>query len=292
MSGAAANCRVAAAEHLRIVDQKTWNAAQAIKSKRHALASPKSRKPKRAFSGLIKCGACGAGMGSVGTDRKGIRVQCSAHRESSTCDNGRRVYIEEIESAVINALRDNLDDPIVISEYLTAYNAERQRLKRQAGNNRGQLDRRAGEIERELRRLIDAITQGVALETIVPRIKELEGERASVAASIANAAEADNVITLHSTALDRYRRDVTQLAVALASGGDNAALYESIRELVSAIVVHADPGKGGIKVDIHGRLATLCGADLFPNYAAETAPDLSGGLAVAREGLEPPTPGL
>jgi site-specific DNA recombinase len=37
-------------------------------------------------------------MYSNGTDKKGIRLQCSAFRESGTCDNGRRVYLDLIET--------------------------------------------------------------------------------------------------------------------------------------------------------------------------------------------------
>jgi hypothetical protein len=68
---------------------------------------------------------------------------------------------------------------------------------------------RSARIERELKRLVDAITQGVAINTVVPRIMELEADRTTVAA------EADSVIALHPTAIDRYSRDVAALVVAL-----------------------------------------------------------------------------
>ncbi len=296
--------RVSEAPHLRIVDEATFRAAQALKIERRHEATPetaqKARAPKRVFSGLIKCGSCGGGMASIGADRKGLRVQCSAHRESASCGNGRRVYLDDIESIVIAGLRQHLEHPEVITEYVTAYNAERKRLKREATNETGRLERRAGEIEREVNRLVDSIAKGAPAEPIVPRLNQLTLERATISAALEAAKEADNVIALHPQALARYKRDVMELAEELKRGDPdtNAGVFARIRSLVTAIVVHAAPSTAGgdnmkaaeqrqIKIDLKGRLAELCdNMAVFPNVS------MSGGTLVAREGLEPPTPGL
>jgi hypothetical protein len=138
-------------------------------------------------------------------------------------------------------------------------------------------------------RLVDSIVKGVPAETVAPRIKSLESERLTIRAAMATAREVDNVIALHPKALDRYRRDVIEIAGAIQRGDPegNAAIFARIRDLVTAIVVHAQPNTPGVKIDIKGRLAALCSNDaIFPNCF------VSGGLVVAREGLEPPTPGL
>ena len=70
----------------------------------------------------------------------------------------------------------------------------------------------------------------------------------------------------------------------IGSAEINAGVYASLRELVAAVVLHARPKQSGIRIEIRGRLAALCGLDAFPQ--------MSGGPMVAREGLEPPTPGL
>src|ERR1700739_4316822 len=72
--------KIVEAPHLRIVDDETFWAAQAVKVERRRDATPataqKARAPKRVFSGRIKCGCCGGGMSSNGADRKGVRLQC------------------------------------------------------------------------------------------------------------------------------------------------------------------------------------------------------------------------
>jgi site-specific DNA recombinase len=58
---------------LRIIDDATFKAAQVIKIERRHDATPATAQKARAeavFSGLIKCGSCGGGMSSVGSDRK------------------------------------------------------------------------------------------------------------------------------------------------------------------------------------------------------------------------------
>ncbi|MFK4581091.1 recombinase family protein [Bradyrhizobium ottawaense] len=289
--------------HLRIIDEATFRIAQVIKAERRRDATPataqKARAPKRVFSGLIRCGSCGGGMSSVGSDRKGVRLQCSAHRESGSCDNGRRVYLDEIETLAIKGLRQHLAQPKMIAEYVDAYNTERKRLKKEASTERARLERRLGEIGREMKRIVDCIVvTGMPPEQFVGRMRELEAEKTKVMAGLESAKESDNVIALHPKAIERYKRAVVELADELKRG--SPIEFATIRELVTAITVHAAPSRPGgagtkanaeddrsVRIDIKGRLAALCdNPALFPNMA------MSGGPMVAGEGLEPPTPGL
>ena len=101
--------------------------------------------------------------------------------------------------------------------------------------------------------------------------------------------ETDNVVALHPKALDRYKRAVVELADEFKRGTPTE--FATIRELVTAIIVHASPSRPGgagtkanaeddrsVRIDIKGRLAALCSNPaLFPNMA------MSGGSLVAGE---------
>ncbi|XLS12545.1 recombinase family protein (plasmid) [Bradyrhizobium sp. RDM4] len=187
--------KVVEAPHLRIIDGATFKAAQVIKAERRRDATPASaqraRAPKRVFSGLIRCGSCGGGMSSVGGDRKGLRLQCSAHRESGSCNNGRRIYLDDIEALEIKGLRQHLAHPEAIAEFVDVYNAERKRLKKEASTERARLERRLGEIEREMKRIVDSIVvTGMPPEQFVARMQELEAEKTKVIAGLEIANEA------------------------------------------------------------------------------------------------------
>jgi site-specific DNA recombinase len=228
-------------------------------------------------------------MASNGADRKGVRLQCTTYKESGSCTNSRRVYLDDIEALAIKGLRQHLAHPEVITEFVDVYNAERKRLKKEAGTERTRIERRLSEIEREIKRVVDFVVKGMATDALIPRMNELEAERTSLAAQLEGAKEADNVIALHPKAIDRYKRAVVELADELKRG--TSTEFATIRELVTAIIVYASrsrPGGAGtnanaeddrsVRLDIKGRLAALCGNPaLFPNMA------MSGGSLVAGE---------
>ena len=145
--------RITEAPQLRVIDDATWNAAQAIKLKRSHLGAPQSRAPTAsALSGLLRCGSCGGGMVSIGNHKRTARLQCGTHKESGSCTNSRKVNRDAIEAAVFAGLKDELANPIAITEYVKAYNDERRRLAREAGDQMSKLTRRNAEVARELER--------------------------------------------------------------------------------------------------------------------------------------------
>src|SRR5207244_4942410 len=116
----------------------------------------------------------------------------------------------------------------------------------------------------------DAIIKGAPPEPLIPRMRELEAERKMLGERLEAAKEANSVIALHPKAIDRYKRAVMELADELKRG--TPAEFATIRELVTAIIVHASPSRPGgagtkanteddrrVRIDIKGRLAALCG---------------------------------
>jgi hypothetical protein len=76
-----------------------------------------------------------------------VRLQCSNYKESGSCKNSRRVYLDDIEALALKGLRQHLVHPEVITEFVDAYNTERKRLKKEANAERARIERRIGEIE-------------------------------------------------------------------------------------------------------------------------------------------------
>lgn len=99
-------------------------------------------------------------MASVGATKGTVRLQCSAHRESGACGNGRKVSRDMVEATVFAGLAEELIHPAAIAEYVKTYNAERRRLAKGNGERMAKLSRREVEIGRELERAIDTVTQG------------------------------------------------------------------------------------------------------------------------------------
>ena len=69
-----------------------------------------------------------------GNRKRSARLQCGTCKESGSCTNSRKVNRDAIEAAVFAELKDELSNPIAITEYIKAYNDERRRLAREAGD--------------------------------------------------------------------------------------------------------------------------------------------------------------
>ena len=124
----------------------------------------------------------------------------------------------------LSGLRRELAQPIYLAEYVKSYNEERRRLARDAGSQRSKLERRKSEIERELRRAIDAIIKArIDPNTVAGDIKRLEAERADIDLKLAEIDVADKLIALHPAALERYRTDLDHLAALFCCHGPNSA---------------------------------------------------------------------
>jgi site-specific DNA recombinase len=276
----------AAAPHLRIVSDEVWTA---VRARRRTIVKPTMHRVPRLLSGLLRCPACGGGMGSVGLHRGEPRVQCSTYRESGSCSNSRMVNRNKIEAAVLDGLREVLKDPEYWKHYLKVYNEERRMLASGTIRDRAKLERRAGEIKRETERLVEAIAKGTApAEVIGPMLKALEAERLSVEEQLAAANDQDKVVAVHPAAIKNYLADIATMREALDDGEatERPELIAPLRRLIHSVVVHAQPGvKGAFDVEIKGRLQELLGAPFLRR-------SLGGGPLVAGEGLEPPTPGL
>ena len=216
--------RTAEAPHLRIVADDIWQAAQARKKADSRAPGARRQKTMRMLSGLMKCGSCGLGMSSIGERYGAARLQCSRFKESGTCTNGRRIKRDDVERLTLSGLRRELAQPVYLAEYVKSYNEERRRLARDAGSQRSKLERRKSEIERELRRAIDAIIKArIDPNTVAGDIKRLEAERADIDLKLAEIDVADKLIALHPAALERYRTDLDHLAALFCCHGPNSA---------------------------------------------------------------------
>ncbi|WP_077228832.1 recombinase family protein [Sphingomonas hengshuiensis] len=273
---------------MAIVPEPLWQQVRDRLSARAATKPWQSRRPRRPLSGLLRCGACGAGMAAMGSDKSGrTRIRCSGHRERGDCPDPRSYYLDTVERAVLDGLKREMRDPRLIAEYARAYHAERQRLAADTIAHRADLERRLAAIGKEADRVTDWLIKGVGDPArLDARAKQLMTEEVDLRARLADAEQPANVVTLHPQALARYAQQLERLSESLGKAidlGEHDAAA-AIRELVETVTLRRG-ADGGIEIEVQGRLNSL----LLPPPALRA---VSGGLPVAEEGLEPPTPGL
>ena len=173
--------------HLRIIEEPDWCRVQAIlASKSGDIPAPAKRKSPHIFTGLMKCGRCGRTYVSEGGS-KWPRFICAGRREAGICDNNRMISARIVERCTLSAIERDLLDDEVIAVVVREYAAERKRLKASRVNADRQRSQRLGEVERAIKNLVALVECGADPQNVLPRLKELEVERAHVQEQTKNA---------------------------------------------------------------------------------------------------------
>ncbi len=249
----------------RIVPQELWDKAQAILAANQGVHMSRQRTPPRLLSQLIRCPACGGGMGSVGKDKTGkIRIACSTDRESKTCPEPHKFYLEWVEETVLTTLAKGLAEPKVVQRAIKAYEEQRRQSAAKAISEIADIEKRINDLTRSIARLT---------QMLINEIGDEEGNSAAVKAFAAEKRQLeekleaikrqtpDNVIELHAPAMKRYLDALGSLQRSIErrtlAGDLGPALV--LREFIEAVYVH--PAKDGKPkyVEVKGKLAQLLG---------------------------------
>ena len=271
-----------AAPDLRIVDDVLWDGAQARRRSYTAVDLPRRRRPKHLFSGLTRCGVCGAAY-TVHSDGK---LACTARRESGTCSNNHTLSIARLEKRVFAGIRQALLAPDQLAAFTKTYHAERRRLASITNRRRRAIAAELPSLELQIRRVVDAIAEGLATPGMKAKLIEAEAKKSALETELTAITEADSTVALHPNAVEDYRRAWDTLDALLASDSQaKAEVADVLRRIVRFIEIIPLPGRGQVEIRLHGVIEELI------NVGNKTGADRAISV-VAGEGFEPPTSGL
>jgi DNA invertase Pin-like site-specific DNA recombinase len=227
---------------LRVVSEELWRAAKARQERtRYVVKSAghigRARRPQYLFSGLTKCGVCGAGFIMAGRNR----LACFGARDQGRCDNRLTIRRDEVEARVLRALQDKLLRQDLFEEFCDEFTREMNRIRME---HRAGLSAAENEIDRiEVRRknLVESIMEGVPASEVRDELNANAARREELKAKLAAADEPPPL--LHPGMADLYRQKVTALAQALEHPETRAEASEALRGLIDAIVLTPDQGE-------------------------------------------------
>jgi site-specific DNA recombinase len=275
---------------LRIIPDDLWTAAKSRQQQtRHTMKSAgvlgAAKRPQYLFSGLTKCGICGAGFIMSGKNRLG----CFGARDQGRCDNHLTIRRDEVEARVLTALQDKLLRQDLFEEFCDEFTREMNRLRME---HRASLSSAKREVERigtRIKKLLNLMLDDeLAVDEGKTEIKALDARRKELQAQIETADEPPPL--LHPEMAELYRQKVTTLAQALERSETRTEATEALRGLIDAIVL--TPNQGELRIELKGNLAAMLGAATNAKRSPETG-DLSLQVVmVAGAGFEPATFGL
>jgi hypothetical protein len=220
------------------------------------------------LSGLMRCGYCGGGYTIIGKDRYG----CAARKQKGTCDNGRTITRREIESRVLDGLKERLLAPDLIAEFMTAMQEQVDSLHRERKANDAKRVRKLAEIDRKVSGMMRAIEDGLYEPSMKERLKALQNERLALQVDAGEAAEPEFTILSHPNLPELYRRKVEQQAIL--EGPDRAEAMDLIRTMIDRVELHPRTEAKGLDAILHGHLAAILAA-CAGVAQQENAPDLA-----------------
>ena len=247
-----------AVPELRIIDDELWHQVKARQVEMRRVASsgdPKrfnqARRPKYLFSGLTKCAECGGGYVMYWRDR----LACFGARSRGTCTNRLTISRQEVEERVLVALREKLMRRDLFEDFCREYVRELNRLRMEHRAGLSSARTELAIVEREIRKLVQAIKDGVSALSIKDELWSLEARKAELQSCL-NASEITEL--LHPRMADVYREKAGSLCRALESDESRTGAVEAIRALIETILLEPDGEQ--LKITLKGDLAGMLSA--------------------------------
>ena len=238
-------------QSLRIIDDKTWDAVQAVKANYCNLSKKGKKRPKRLLSGLIKCGVCDGNITVV----KGGHYGCNTHREAgnSVCTNNRFIKIEKLDKLVLAGIKDKLLDPERIKEFSQEYQKQIKVIKREKTRQIGPLKKELAAVNLKISNLMKLAENGNAPEAVISRLNDLELTQADLSVRMNESSEADDVIDFHPGLPKIYKNKIKELESALTQTDliqQEAALI--LRSIISSVKITPRKERGEHDIELHG----------------------------------------
>ncbi len=227
---------------LRIVPQELWSAVQArqaeIRKKsgalREALNNPQSRSHsgKYLFSGLLKCGCCGANFTVYST----CSYACATNinRGSFACTNGLRVPRRIVEERLLEAIQGELFSAEAVDLFVKETT---DLLKRQQADNVPHTDasrRGLNQAEREIANIMAAIKAGIITPSTKVELERAEADRKHFGQLLTTEAPTvENLANYLPKAKSRYQTLLVSLRETLMR--DIAEARECLKTLLGVI---------------------------------------------------------
>jgi site-specific DNA recombinase len=244
---------------LRIIEDETWLEVQALQEGRSRPTRPdkgpspdwRHRRPKRLFSGLIKCASCGGGMTLISR----VYYGCAANRNKGTCDNRLTLRLDRLEDAVLYGLQDRLLTPELTKIFVKEYTEEVNRIRAKASASHDEANRRRSSLETKIEHIVDSVAAGRASRALLDRLEKHEAELELIKTELTE--PPPDPIRIHPNIAGYYVEKVNGLRECLVQEDTREEAAGIIRGLVDEIRLH--PIEGALQIELKGDLATLIG---------------------------------
>jgi len=267
----------ASVPHLRIVDQKLWDAAQRVRADRSVAKFGPERRNKRKvtprkahlLSGLLQCEACGGPMFIRGGSAKAGRVACVAASTKRTCTHSKTYDILQLQEFVLKKLRQIMGDEEMLARLEAGWMDRLRQGKRPDPTALHAAQKELNQITVQIDRVVNAITtMDTPVKQLTDKLDQLEQQRAGLAERVRLLEIETNVITLHPTAIRDYKKRMVEFLQNVTGTETDEVQQTAFRMLIDRIIVHVTGKRMPYEVTALARMAA--DANLTPPTRTST----------------------
>jgi site-specific DNA recombinase len=171
----------------RIVDEATWDAVQSrLRAVRACYSKKLDGSPKgRAFSGrttsypfsgILRCGECGAPMSIYGGTNIHRYYRCGDFKKRGTCKNALPIREDVIRGMLIEHVRDQLKNPDALAHLYAAIGKQLGELSTTANAELKEHRERLARVEDRIQGICNAIADGDRSTSLRTMLHDLEAQ--------------------------------------------------------------------------------------------------------------------
>ena len=158
-----------------------------------------------------------------------------------------------MEQTILNGLKQHLMDPELFKEFCAEFIREVNRLRQGQAAQRSTLEAELTRVARRVRKIVDAIADGVRARSLKDELLGLESREDEIKGKLA--ATPEPKVYLAPNMAEIYRQRVDGLQEAFAAGAEQDQAHEAIRGLIDKVVL--TPAEGVLRIDLHGEAAAI-----------------------------------
>jgi site-specific DNA recombinase len=196
---------------LAVVPAELWNRVQArldyfgrksSEGRRRGLFSRALTSPYL-FSGLLKCGECGANLviGTGGGTHIHKKYVCANYFNRGTCENDLYIRRDVLEERLLGRLQSELLQPEVIDYVVNQFGRQLRTALATLPADLAAMRRRKELLEKEIQRFVAAIAHGGPLDSLVQEIARREVELKGIT---------NRLLSASATSVDGRLREIRQ----------------------------------------------------------------------------------
>lgn len=163
-----------------IIPPDEWKAVQEMLNARKWTKPRERSEELYVLTGVLKCGHCGAAMvgnGSLRRAKDGMKryyyYTCSRYSRNRDCTNKKRYPKEQIEQWVFADLESKMIRPDNRDEFIDTIWKAIENINAKSNYYKANLDKQLQKIEARMKKLIQAVEDGMPYRHVAPEFEEL-----------------------------------------------------------------------------------------------------------------------